>query len=127
MLRCRGEPLLSSSPPSRALQLAQTAFLSLQDPETQAITDFASFYSLPSTNIGSVKYPILNAAYTFYYASSAAFSPSSEAGSSTEVASSSKSRNLALGDQLRRLMGDLLVVAKAVSLLPSLPCLQDLG
>jgi glycylpeptide N-tetradecanoyltransferase len=38
----------------------------VEDPETKEITDLISFYSLPSTVIGNVKYPQLKAAYSFY-------------------------------------------------------------
>jgi len=40
----------------------------IQNEKTQAITDFISFYNLPSTVIGNDKYRELRAAYTFYYA-----------------------------------------------------------
>jgi glycylpeptide N-tetradecanoyltransferase len=36
------------------------------DPESKEITDFFSFYSLPSSVLMSAKYPTLNAAYAFY-------------------------------------------------------------
>lgn len=38
----------------------------VEDPETKLITDFVSFYSLPSTIIGNKKYDELRAAYSFY-------------------------------------------------------------
>ena len=38
-----------------------------------AITDFFSFYSLPSTLLGHEQYDTLEAAYLFYYATDAAF------------------------------------------------------
>lgn len=39
----------------------------VKDPETQKITDFVSFYSLPSTVAGNAKHSHLYAAYLFYY------------------------------------------------------------
>lgn len=38
----------------------------LEDPTTKAITDFFSFYSLPSTVIGHKVHKTLNAAYSYY-------------------------------------------------------------
>jgi glycylpeptide N-tetradecanoyltransferase len=38
----------------------------VENPETKKITDFCSFYHLPSTIIGNEKYKTLNAAYSFY-------------------------------------------------------------
>jgi len=38
----------------------------VEDPETNSITDFLSFYSLPSTIIKHETYSTLNAAYCFY-------------------------------------------------------------
>jgi glycylpeptide N-tetradecanoyltransferase len=40
----------------------------VEDPETKKITDFASFYNLPSSIIGNKNYTSLKAAYLFYYA-----------------------------------------------------------
>jgi glycylpeptide N-tetradecanoyltransferase len=42
--------------------------LILQNPETKAITDFFSFYSLPSTITKSTTGEVVDAAYLFYYA-----------------------------------------------------------
>jgi len=39
----------------------------VEDPETKKITEFGSFYTLPSTIIGDTKYKLLKAAYLFYY------------------------------------------------------------
>jgi glycylpeptide N-tetradecanoyltransferase len=39
----------------------------VENPSTKAVTDFVSFYNLPSTVIGCDKYSDLKAAYTFYY------------------------------------------------------------
>ena len=43
----------------------------VEDPETKAITDVISFYSLPSTIVGNDKYKTLNAAYSYYNVSTA--------------------------------------------------------
>lgn len=40
----------------------------VEDPKSKKITDFFSFYSLPSSVIGNPKHSTLNAAYMFYYA-----------------------------------------------------------
>ena len=39
----------------------------IEDPETKQVTDFLSFYHLPSTIIGNAKYKTLHAAYSFYF------------------------------------------------------------
>ena len=38
----------------------------VEDPETKKITDFISYYSLPSTIIDNKKYSTLNAAFCYY-------------------------------------------------------------
>mmetsp|Transcript_37829 Transcript_37829/g.95078 ORF Transcript_37829/g.95078 Transcript_37829/m.95078 type:complete len:467 (+) Transcript_37829:53-1453(+) len=38
----------------------------VEDPETKQVTDFGSFYKLPSTVIGNARYSTLNAAYSYY-------------------------------------------------------------
>lgn len=93
-----------------------------QNPETGKITDFFSFYSLPSTVIGNTNYPILDAAYLFYYAS--------EAGLQGE----GKERDEALKKRLLALIGDALIVANeakfdvfnALTLMDNIPILQEL-
>lgn len=40
----------------------------MKNPQTHKITDFFTFYSLPSTIIKSTQYDLLEAAYLFYYA-----------------------------------------------------------
>jgi len=42
----------------------------VEDPQTKKITDFTSFYSLPSTIINNPKHKTLNAAYSYYTATS---------------------------------------------------------
>ncbi|KAH8818790.1 N-myristoyl transferase [Flagelloscypha sp. PMI_526] len=46
----------------------------LEDPQTHKITDFFSFYTLPSTIINSPRHGVLDAAYLYYYATDIAFS-----------------------------------------------------
>ena len=72
---------------------------SLKDPQTQRISDFFSFYSLPSTVINSTKYPVLEGAYLYYYGTETAFLPGAE-------------EDKTLQKRLMSLIGDALVVAK---------------
>jgi len=46
----------------------------VENPETHLITDFFTFYSLPSTVMRSQNHELLEAAYLYYYASDVAFS-----------------------------------------------------
>ncbi|KAL1722530.1 acyl-CoA N-acyltransferase [Schizophyllum commune] len=93
----------------------------VEDPETHKITDFFSFYSLPSTVINNPKHDVLHAAYLFYYASSVGLDP--EADSSGTL----KSR-------LQALVGDALTIANnakfdvfnALTLMDNSTFLQDL-
>lgn len=66
---------MSSRFVSGAYSYAAAAYadISIQHPETHKITDFFSFYSLPSTVINNPKHSLLEAAYLFYYASDVAF------------------------------------------------------
>ena len=50
------------------LYLYADSYFLFQNPDTGKITDFFSFYSLPSTVIGNTSHPILQAAYLYYYA-----------------------------------------------------------
>ncbi|KAG6837290.1 hypothetical protein H0H93_011892 [Arthromyces matolae] len=92
-----------------------------KDPETHKITDFFSFYSLPSTVIGNTKFPVLEAAYLFYYGTETAFLDG------TEETGELKKR-------LETVIGDALVVANnagfdvfnALTLMDNVPILQDL-
>ncbi|CAK5264619.1 unnamed protein product [Mycena citricolor] len=70
----------------------------VEDPATQRITDFFSFYFLPSTIINNAKHPVLNAAYLYYYATEVAFEEGSE-------------EDGRLKERLRILIGDALVIA----------------
>ncbi|PPQ93264.1 hypothetical protein CVT25_015262 [Psilocybe cyanescens] len=94
----------------------------VEDPNTKKITDFFSFYSLPSTVIGNVNNPILEAAYLFYYAS--------ETGLQGEGAEQDER----LKQRLLLLIGDALIIANeakfdvfnALTLMDNMPILQDL-
>ena len=92
-----------------------------QDPETHRVTDFFSFYSLPSTVINSLKHDVVEACYLFYYASDVAFT----SGKDTEVT---------LKKRLGQLIGDAVIIASqakfdvfnAVSLMDNMSFLKDL-
>lgn len=92
-----------------------------QDPHTHRITDFFSFYSLPSTVIGNQKYPVLEAAYLYYYACDVAFEPNAE-------------KDELLKHRLHALITDALIVANrakfdvfnALTLMDNVSILQDL-
>jgi len=45
----------------------------VENPESHAITDFVSFYTLPSTIVSNPRHDLLQAAYLYYYASDVAF------------------------------------------------------
>ncbi len=93
----------------------------MQDPETHQITDFFSFYCLPSTVIGNQKHPVLEAAYLYYYATSVAFDPKAE-------------EDGRLKHRLQELIADALVIARqakfdvfnALTLMDNVSILQDL-
>jgi glycylpeptide N-tetradecanoyltransferase len=92
-----------------------------QNRGSHEITDFFSFYSLPSTVINSTKNPVLEAAYLFYYASDVAFQDGSE-------------EDGRLKKRIEAVIGDALVVASeakfdvfnALTLMDNVPVLQDL-
>ncbi|KAF9469157.1 Myristoyl-CoA:protein N-myristoyltransferase, N-terminal domain-containing protein [Collybia nuda] len=93
----------------------------VEDPGTNRITDFFSFYSLPSTVIGNTKNPVLEAAYLFYYASETAFEKGAE-------------ESGLLKKRFESVIGDALIVANeanfdvfnALTLMDNVPILQDL-
>ncbi|KAH7889421.1 N-myristoyl transferase [Phlebopus sp. FC_14] len=93
----------------------------VEDPETHRVTDFFSFYSLPSTIINHPKHDLLAAAYLFYYASDAAFVPGADADGK-------------LKKRLIQLFGDALIIANqakfdvfnAVTLMDNASFLEDL-
>lgn len=64
----------------------------VEDAATKTVTDFVSFYSLPSTIIGNTKYSTLKAAYAYY--------------------------NVATKTPLKVIMNDALILAKAVRVIP---------
>ena len=70
----------------------------VEDPKTHKITDFTSFYLLESLIIKVGKHKTIRAAYSFYYASEAAFSPEEKG----------------FKDRLNALTLDTLVLAKEV-------------
>lgn len=76
----------------------------VEAPSTRRITDFFTFYSLPSTIIDNPKHNLLEAAYLFYYASETAFA----SGSEEDVERDLKKR-------LTDLIGDALVIANEAS------------
>jgi len=92
----------------------------VEDPQSHRITDFFSFYSLPSTVINNTKHPVLEAAYLYYYG--------------TETAFTSKDDEKSLQKRLMSLIGDALVVAteakfdvfNALTLMDNVPILKDL-
>ncbi|TCD66016.1 glycylpeptide N-tetradecanoyltransferase [Steccherinum ochraceum] len=93
----------------------------VENPTTHKITDFFSFYSLPSTIIGQPKHDVLNAAYLYYYATETAFEEGAE-------------DNGKLKRRLEDLIGDALIVAdqakfdvfNGLSLMDNVHFLQDL-
>ena len=70
----------------------------VEDPQSQKITDFTSFFCLESAVIGGAKYKSIRAAYMFYYASESAFGDDEKH----------------FKERLTALMLDTLVVAKEV-------------
>jgi len=95
----------------------------VEDPDTKKITDFFSFYSLPSSVINGTPHALLEAAYLFYYAMSAGLPP----GSGEEQDENVKKR-------LSALISDALVVANdagfdvfnALTLMDNVPILNEL-
>jgi len=93
----------------------------VEDPETHEITDFFSFYCLPSTVINNQRYPVLEAAYLYYYATTVAFDPKAD-------------EDGRLKRRLQVLITDALVVAhqakfdvfNALTLMDNVSILQDL-
>lgn len=80
-----------------------------QDPETKRITDFTSFYSLPSLIMKHPTHKSLQTAYAFYYATESA--PLARVSGQKD----SPAEKARLGERLNALMKDCLIVAKAVS------------
>ncbi|KDQ61034.1 hypothetical protein JAAARDRAFT_124146 [Jaapia argillacea MUCL 33604] len=96
----------------------------VEDPQTHKITDFFSFYSLPSTIIHDPKHNLLEAAYLFYYAT--------DVGLRTAGNLDEGEVNLKL--RLGELIGDALIIAaeagfdvfNALTLMDNVSVLQDL-
>ncbi|KAH8087475.1 Glycylpeptide N-tetradecanoyltransferase, partial [Filobasidium floriforme] len=86
-------------------QVAWAYVVEASDPETHRITDFMSFYSLPSLIMKHAKHKDLGTAYLFYYATDAALSSSSSQGGEEKA----KER---LSKRLNSLVNDCLIVAK---------------
>lgn len=94
-----------------------------QEPFTHRITDFFSFYSLPSTIINNPKHNLLEAAYLFYYATDIAF----QEGVNDD-------NDVRLKNRLLDLVGDALIVAdqakfdvfNALTLMDNVAVLEDL-
>lgn len=83
-----------------------------QDPTTGKITDFISFYSLPSLIMKHPTHKSLETAYAFYYATDVIGFPSAEAGNGSGRDSAEEKE--VLGQRLNALMKDCLIVAKQV-------------
>jgi len=93
----------------------------VENTRSHKVTDFFSFYSLPSTVINNPKHAAIEAAYLFYYASEVAFEEGVE-------------ENGVLKKRLERLIGDALIIAQqaefdvfnALTLMDTVPVLNDL-
>ncbi|KAG0336242.1 Glycylpeptide N-tetradecanoyltransferase 2 [Podila humilis] len=81
----------------------------VEESETKNVTDFFSFYSLPSTVINNPTHSTLNAAYSFYYA----VQTDDETLNKIENAEERKAaREVSIKDRLNGLMGDALILAR---------------
>jgi glycylpeptide N-tetradecanoyltransferase len=80
----------------------------VEDPATKKVTDFFSFYCLESSVINNDKHKNVRAAYLFYYATEAAFIPSS-----TPSQPPTFNRSPSLATRLNELMHDALILAKS--------------
>jgi len=93
----------------------------VENPETKKITDFFSFFTLPSSVIGNAKHSVLDAAYLYYYATETAFEPQAE-------------ESGVLKRRLEDLIRDALIVANgakfdvfnALSVMDTIPLLEPL-
>ncbi|KAF9437522.1 glycylpeptide N-tetradecanoyltransferase [Entomortierella beljakovae] len=81
----------------------------VEDQETKKITDFFSFYSLPSTVINNPTHSTLNAAYSFYYAVQ---TPDEELAKLTDKDERQTARDIAVKARLLGLMEDTLILAR---------------
>lgn len=87
----------------------------IEDPETHKITDFFSFYSLPSTIISPPGHGVLEAAYMYYYATDAAFQPGVEGAGAVALKGHANRADDKLRERLHALVGDALIVANNAS------------
>jgi glycylpeptide N-tetradecanoyltransferase len=95
-----------------------------QDPDSHRITDFFSFYTLPSTALRSNPQQTINAAYLFYMASAAcpncsALLPAASSQGPPSATSWDKETSedrKKLKDRLNLLVQDALILAARVSL-----------
>lgn len=92
---------------------------STQDPATGRITDLFAFYSLPSTATKVTPKTAINAAYLFYYATTACPSCSDLGDGSiatpvTNWKDETKEEREVLADRLKLLVGDALVLCQKV-------------
>ncbi|KAF9091754.1 Glycylpeptide N-tetradecanoyltransferase 2 [Mortierella sp. AM989] len=81
----------------------------VENPESKEITDFFSFYSLPSTVINNPTHSTLNAAYSFYYAVQ---TPDEELNKVADKAERQIARDAAIKERLVGLMQDALILAR---------------
>ncbi|KAG0373542.1 glycylpeptide N-tetradecanoyltransferase [Mortierella sp. AD032] len=81
----------------------------IENPESKEITDFFSFYSLPSTVINNPKHSTLNAAYSFYYAVQ---TPDEALSKIDDAAEREKARAEGIKGRLTMLMQDALILAR---------------
>jgi hypothetical protein len=91
-----------------------------QDPETGKITDLFAFYSLPSTATKVTPKTLINAAYLFYYATTACPScanlgDGSKATPVTNWKDETEEERAVLKERLKLLVGDALTLAAKVS------------
>ncbi|KAJ7141688.1 Myristoyl-CoA:protein N-myristoyltransferase, N-terminal domain-containing protein [Mycena crocata] len=97
----------------------------VENPETHTITDFFSFYSLPSSILRNPKHAVLEAGYLYYYATDAAFAGGDDGGADVEQR---------VTERLRALLGDALIIANqaqfdvfnATTVMDTVPVLKDL-
>jgi len=93
----------------------------VENPDTGKITDFFSFYSLPSTVINNSINPIVEAAYLYYYATE-------------EGLQTGDDQEEGVKQRLMSLIGDALIIANeakfdvfnALTLMDNVPILKDL-
>ncbi|KAG0261971.1 glycylpeptide N-tetradecanoyltransferase [Actinomortierella ambigua] len=81
----------------------------VEDEKTKAITDFFSFYSLPSSVIGNKQHSTLNAAYSFYYAVHTDYEALDTI---SDAAEREQARQEQIKERLQGLMQDAMIMAK---------------